>query len=168
METHEAIRSLLRVCADHRGDDIVLIGIGNTLRRDDGFGTMLAEALRGKVSCLVYAAGVSPENFLGKIAQKNPHIVFFVDAVDFGAEAGTLRLFNAEECKTSNFFVTHNASLAMLFDFIKAQSRARTMCLAVQPARIDFGEGLSPEVRASFKALQGAFLENFPLPQEAK
>ncbi len=140
---------------------IILLGIGNSLREDDGFGSLLAQSLKGWVSFKAWDAATSPENFLGAILKENPDTVMLVDAVDFKRKDGEFRLFTGEEVKTGNFFLSHNASPSLLFDFLKESSSAKLFLLALQPKSIGFGEGLSPEVANSFIELKDWFLKNF-------
>ena len=53
------------------------MGIGNTLRSDDGVGSLLATRLQDKTPYIVYDAGSSPENYLGKIIKvsKNTAVI---------------------------------------------------------------------------------------------
>jgi hydrogenase 3 maturation protease len=45
---------------------VVILGVGNTLRSDDGVGSLLAKRIKEKVPFIVWDTGVSPENYLGK------------------------------------------------------------------------------------------------------
>lgn len=66
----------------------VILGIGNLLKSDDGFGTILAGRLEGKVKAEVFAAGVIPENYLEKIVKIGPQTILIIDAADFGGGGG--------------------------------------------------------------------------------
>ena len=68
----------------HLAGKVVILGIGNTFRGDDGIGSLLAQRLKDKVSFIVYDSGPSPENYLGKIIKDKPDNIIIVDAVDFG------------------------------------------------------------------------------------
>ena len=68
--------------SDKRTAKIVLVGIGNPLRGDDGFGPALIAALDGQVRAVCIDAGTAPESYAGKIIKENPDTVVFVDAAD--------------------------------------------------------------------------------------
>lgn len=139
----------------------ILLGVGNALRQDDGFGSCLARELKEKVSLKVWDAGSSPENFLGKVIKENPPVVLFIDAVDFGGYAGEIKLFSCEEVKTKNFYLTHDTSLTLLFEFLETNVKAKIYLLAVQPKAIGLGEEMSREMDERFRELKSWFLERF-------
>jgi len=137
---------------------VLILGIGNTLRSDDGVGSILAERIKGKVTYIVYDSNLSPENYLGKIIKDNPDIILIVDAVDFAGKPGDFKFFKGEEVGKLNFFSTHNSSLSLAIDYLKKSIKARIMILAVQPKVLVFGEALSPEVNKTLDILTGWFL----------
>lgn len=137
----------------------VVVGMGNTLRSDDGIGVRIAEALTGRVPCRVFSAGVTPENFLGKIAHEHPKNVFFVDAVDFGATPAEAHVFDRSALESQDFFLTHNASISLLFDAVRARTSAACFLIAVQPKRVAFGEHLTREL----DEFLDLFCRRFPL-----
>ena len=66
----------------------VIVGIGNSLRGDDGFGPALVQRLQGRVRPVCIDAGVAPENYLGRIVKEQPDTVLLVDAAHLGLEPG--------------------------------------------------------------------------------
>ena len=142
---------------------IVFAGVGNVLKGDDGFGPLLAGELTGRVSFRVFDAGMAPENYLGLIAGERPDTIIFADTGDFGGEPGELRLFGREDLSDSSFFLTHNSSLSLLFEFIAEEGvRADVFIICVQPVSLALGEGLSAEVNDGMKKMAGWFIGNYP------
>jgi hydrogenase 3 maturation protease len=137
---------------------VLILGIGDTLRSDDGVGSLLARRLEGRTPYIVYDSNLSPENYLGKIVKDKPQIVLLVDAVDFGGRPGEFRVFESGDIVSPQFFSTHNASLSLVIDYLKANLVARIILLAVQPKVLDFGESLSTEVNKTLETLTGWFL----------
>jgi len=131
----------------------VVLGIGNILRGDDAFGSLLAQRIKDKVSLKVWDGASSPENFLGKIVDEKPATVLLVDAIDFSEKPGAVRLFTKETLKTGNFFLTHNPSPRLIFDFLRASTMAKTYILAVQPKSIGLGNEMSTEVEQRLEEL---------------
>ena len=82
---------MLEHLKSHLKGKVVILGIGNTLRSDDGAGSILASRIRDKAPYIVYDCGASPENYLGKIVQDKPDTVLIIDAADFGAKPGGSR-----------------------------------------------------------------------------
>ena len=61
----------------------VIVGMGNPLRGDDGFGPALIERLRGKVSATCIDAGIAPENYVGRIVKETPDTILLVDVASW-------------------------------------------------------------------------------------
>ncbi len=53
-----------------RNSATVIIGIGNTLKGDDGAGPLVCEQLSGKVCAELIDAGTVPENYIQTIIKK--------------------------------------------------------------------------------------------------
>ncbi len=74
-----------------QGKRTLILGIGNSMRGDDGVGPALIERLQGKVSATLIDGGEVPENYLGPIEAAGPEAVLIVDAADLKAAAGMWR-----------------------------------------------------------------------------
>lgn len=140
---------------------IILLGVGNTLRGDDAFGSLLAAGLNGKVNFKVLDAGMTPENYLTPVINEAPDAVLLVDAVDFGGSPGDMKLVPADEIKTVNFFATHNMSLSLFFRFLKDSIKTNAYLLAVQPEVIGFNAAMTPKLAGRLAELEGFFLERY-------
>jgi hydrogenase maturation protease len=136
---------------------ICLLGIGNRYWRDDGAGSVLAEALQACPEFDAIDAGFVPENFLELIARRKPDRILFIDATDFGGAPGQVRLLFPDKVAPSGLS-THAGSLKMLAEYLQARTRAQVALLAIQPADTAAGESLSPEVSNTIKIL----LEKLP------
>lgn len=143
----------------HLNGEVIILGIGNALRSDDGLGSILASRIKDKVPYTVYDAGSSPENYLGKIIKKRPDNVVIIDAVDFGGRPGEFRVLEGEDIKTVNLFSTHNASISLTINYLKSNFKVDIIVLIIQPKTIIFGDKLSPEVEETLKKLEGWFYE---------
>ena len=126
---------------------LVIVGVGNPMRGDDGFGPALAERLAGQgFNATVINAETAPENYLGRIASLRPAAVLIVDAVNFGGRPGELRLIDPKDVVHTGES-THAASLALIEQFLSDSCEdTRTVVLAVQPKSIGFGQEMSKEV----------------------
>ncbi len=131
----------------------ILVGVGNTLRGDDGAGPALIDTLRDRCSCICIDAGAVPENYLGQILRHEPRIIVFIDAVDMQLAPGEWRVFEARELAGCGFH-THSIPLGQLLAFLGAQSPARAYILGIQPRRVALGEPLSPEVSDSLHEIE--------------
>jgi len=134
------------------------VGIGNTLKSDDGVGSLLAIRIKDKVPYIVYDAGTSPENYLGKIIKDKPDNIVLIDAVDFGGTPGEFRELESEEVKTINLFSTHNASISLTINYLQTNLKVDIIVLIIQPKSLKFGDQLSPEISAALDKLEDWFI----------
>ncbi len=100
----------------------------------------------------VLDCGQTPENYLGKVAQLQPSSVLFVDSVDFDADPGVVRLFSADRFEVQGLS-THSPGLSPLTDFLGGSCGAVCLVLAIQPARVAHGGGLSDPVRQAVERI---------------
>ncbi|HTY64421.1 MAG TPA: hydrogenase 3 maturation endopeptidase HyCI [Acidobacteriota bacterium] len=132
--------------------NVLLIGIGNTLRGDDSAGPALIGLLEGKVKAGLLDAGEVPESYFGRILDAQPDTIAVIDAADFGGAPGDLALLEADDI-AGRSVSTHQLPLSLFFRLIKRCSRAEVFALGIQPERITFGEPMSPAVASSVNAL---------------
>ena len=141
----------------HLQGKVIILGIGNTLRSDDGAGSILASRIKDGVPFLVWDAGLNPENYLNRIIKERPDTLVIIDAADFGGKAGELRIVEADGIKTANLFSTHNASLSLLINYLQSNIKTNIIVLIIQPKTIALGDTLSPEVSAVLNSLENFF-----------
>jgi len=155
-DTHllESLRTL-------HGSRTVILGIGNTLKGDDGVGPCICARLTGKVSAQVIDAGTVPENHIARIARATPENLLVIDAIDFGATPGTIRLFNPREI-ASVALSTHTLSPHLLIDLLQREVEVEVHLLGVQPSHTQFGVPLSEAVQDSIEMLVNLLLQIFP------
>lgn len=124
------------------GKRLAVVCVGNSLRGDDGFGPAVAARVE---SDSVFDAGSVPENVLPKVERLRPEVVLFVDAADFGAEPGALRLLSPEELAQGDFS-THSAPLSVATEYLRQSCGATSMLLAAQAKKTDLGAVMSVEM----------------------
>jgi hydrogenase 3 maturation protease len=145
-----------------QGSRTVIVGMGNTLKGDDGAGVFVCERLTGNVSADVIDVGTVPENYIHKITEKAPENLLVLDAVDFGAPPGTLRVLRPEQLD-SLVVSTHTLSPRLFVDLVRRSCPAGVYFVGIQPARLDFGGPLSVQVERAVKTLSQALAKIFPL-----
>lgn len=143
----------------HLTGKVVILGIGNTFRGDDGIGSLFAQHLKNKLPFIVYDAGPNPENYLGKIIKDKPDNIIIIDAVDFGGTPGDFREVEAQDIKTVNLFSTHNASISLTINYLQNNLKANIIILIIQPKNIKFVDDLTPELTETLKRLENWFCE---------
>jgi len=141
----------------HLKGKVVILGIGNTMRSDDGVGSLLAGRIKDKVPFVVFDAGVSPENYLEKAIKEKPDTIVIIDAVDFGGRPGEFRVLETSDVKTTNLFTTHNASISLTINYLQSNLKVDIIILIIQPKSISFGDKLSQEVTDTLNTLESWF-----------
>ncbi len=133
---------------------VLLLGLGNTLLADDGVGIHVIRNLGcdpATPPCLrPVDGGTLGFRLLEQISQADA--ILIIDAAQFGAAAGTLRLLDRQElaCHVarSGRISAHEAGLADLLTLARLEGFAprHLALLGIQPQTIDWGEELSPPV----------------------
>jgi hydrogenase 3 maturation protease len=124
---------------------VVVVGIGNTLRADDGAGSLVAERLRERYPDVVFDAAQAPENYLAPIRRADPDVVVLVDAADFGGSPGEVRAATADDVE-GLMMGTHAAPLSMFMKVLGHETGADVRLVAVQAATTTLGADMTREV----------------------
>jgi hydrogenase maturation protease len=145
-----------------RGRRVVLLGAGNALEGDDGFGVRLAWALAaredargagGEPPLRAIDAGLAPERWVGEAVRAGAEVLVLADAVDFGGAPGEVLLASPAELAARPVAAsTHRVPLPVLAQYAEGLG-ASAFVLGVQPASLRPGEALSPPVAAALDAL---------------
>lgn len=140
---------------------LLILGIGNVLRSDDGFGVILARRLkRRKLGFPIWEVGVGLENYLDKIIRYKPQTLLIFEAIDFGGIPGQIRLSKEEELlETVNIGFTHNLSILISINYLQTNFNPNIIILSVQPKTTSFGRILTPEVERSVKLIEDFFIK---------
>jgi hydrogenase 3 maturation protease len=143
---------------------VLIVGVGNPIRRDDFIGVRIVHDLRGKVShrvCLVESETV-PENSVQQIADFKPTHILLIDAAVLGLKAGESKLVKPQELTNFPAYSTHMLPLRIFCECVEEMTKAKIAMLLVEPEDTDFGEGLTPAVRASAEQIARALLRLVP------
>ncbi len=150
-EQQEPVGIAAELCGRLKGK-VLLIGAGNSLRGDDGAGPEIIALLESKVNADVLDVGEVPESYLGRILATQADTIILIDAADFGGAPGDLAVLDIEDI-AGRKMSTHQMPMDLFFRYIKENSGADMFALGIQPARIEFGESMSPAVADSVQAL---------------
>lgn len=143
---------------------VLLIGVGNIMRSDDGFGPLVVRYLLGKVDADLLDAGEVPESYLGRIIDSHPDTIIILDAVSLQAEPGSFAIMDTSELTVSTCS-THRLPLALFMKYLKEQTGADVFLIGVQAGSIELGQNLTPAVQESLETLEKyllLFLGNNP------
>lgn len=134
--------------------NLLIVGIGNTLKSDDGAGPEIIKKLqeKGQFAFYLLDAGSAPENYTRKIKNFKPETIVFIDAVEMKEPPGTIKIIDEKDI-SSGYFTTHNMPLNLFLDYIKEETKAKIIFIGIQPESTCFGEGLSDPVQKAAKKL---------------
>ena len=140
---------------------VVVAGIGNPIRSDDNVGLKIVQDLQGKVPenvCLLECETV-PESYILDIEQFKPTHVLLIDAAFLGLKPGEASLLDTEKIADFPAITTHMLPLKIFCEYVKQATGAKIVLLLVEPASVEFGEGLSVEAQAAAERLTKLLLE---------
>ena len=143
------------------GSKTLIVGIGNTLKGDDGAGPLVCEQLAGKVCVGVVDSGTVPENFIQPIIKKAPQNLLIIDAIDFGASPGTIGIFKPEQLDSS-VISTHTLSPRLFAEMVNRNIKVDVYFVGIQPAHTRLGDSMSPQVCQAVRQLAQTLIEVFP------
>jgi hydrogenase 3 maturation protease len=140
---------------------VAVVGMGQALRGDDGFGCAVAAALQPAAArcpdLLVLDGGPAPENQTGALRRFGPALVIFVDAAQLDAAPGTVRWLPWEQTAgLSNS--THALPIALVARYLSGSLGCEIGLLGIQPEAMTFGAPLTPAVAAAAEAVTAALL----------
>jgi hydrogenase 3 maturation protease len=139
---------------------VVVLGVGSELRSDDAAGVRVAAAV-GRLRLTGVSTldgGSAPENCTAEIRQISPSHLIIVDCAQMGEAPGAVRLIEAADIGGVSFG-THALPLSVLADYLGREVGCRVTVIGIQPATIEFGEELSPEVSAAVQEVSLALRE---------
>ena len=143
---------------------VVIAGIGNPIRMDDFVGVKIAQNLRGKVSEKVYLIECEtvPESFIQQIMDFDPTHILLLDAAILGLRPGDSKLVKPEQLTNFPAFSTHMLPLRIFCEYIAKTTKVNIALLLIEPKKADFGEGLTPEIRAVAQKITNALVKVLP------
>jgi hydrogenase 3 maturation protease len=132
---------------------VVIVGVGNSLRGDDGLGPWLVGRLAKSCRQPCINAGDALERHLGRIVREKPDTVLLVDAAHLGCAPGDHALLDPGELEGAGFS-THRFPLQMQLEELARSVGCRVYLLAVQPRRLELGKKVCGQVRRSLQRLE--------------
>jgi hydrogenase 3 maturation protease len=131
---------------------IVIMGVGNVLHGDDGFGSAFVKQIKESVDAVCIDAGNAPENYAGKIAKLKPDTILIVDAVHLNLNPGEYDILVKDDI-TESGFTTHSMSVNMFIEYLENETNADIYVLGIQPENTTFGSEMSEKVEKTLKDL---------------
>jgi len=129
---------------------LAIVGVGNAMKADDGFGPAVVAALPELEGVTCFDAGMAPENWLGPIARSAPASILVLDAADMGEPPGALRLLAPDDLDAAATS-THGLPLGFFLQLLADRCDAPARVLAAQPASLALGAPISEPVQAAIR-----------------
>ncbi|MEK6793585.1 MAG: hydrogenase maturation protease [Spirochaetota bacterium] len=139
------------VLADIFSRRVTIVGMGNTLRADDGAGVRVAEHLAALGADVVIAEDVI-ENYAFTIAESDAEQVLIIDAVRTGAEPGAIVLARFSDIAESAGVSSHKAALSMTVSILASHGKD-VWFLGIEAEDIDIGSTMTARVAQSTAAV---------------
>ena len=117
-------------------EKLIILGIGNELKYDDGAGPFIVSRLSKEISkgnIILINAQTVPENFTGKIRKENPSHIIIIDACLMGLNPGDYQIVNSDEF-TNIGISTHSMSLSY---FVKFLNQDNVIFLGIEPQSLE-------------------------------
>ena len=160
-------------CSEARVKEVVL-GIGNTLRGDDGIGAYVAKRVNGRLEgaakkaeqaafggserrTIAIICGTIPENYTSVVRGHNPDRLVLVDAAEMGLPPGSYRVIPPERTGIMSVS-THSLPLSLFLSYVGEFCR-EVVLVAVQPGRMNLGGKLSRAVRMGGEQVASLIIE---------
>ena len=121
---------------------VLIIGIGNYLRSDDGAGPKIIDRLISSPKVSLLNAETNIERYIEPIHNSDASVLLFIDSMSFGKNPGYCSLVSVDEIIDFSFH-SHNISIIRLRDFFHTPA----YILGIEPETLRVGENLSPSVQ---------------------
>lgn len=149
--------SIIDPIPDYCRKDTLIVGCGNILLGDDGFGPEAVAYLQGHYAIpedvAVLDAGTALTEVLLDIAVSplKPRRLVLIDVLDAGRPAGTMSMLSLDKLRqrTQRAFSPHQAPASALLSELEGLAGVEVLLLTVQPAELsqDVRPGLSAPLR---------------------
>jgi len=166
MENEESFEEKLKAWL-FSADKVAVVGVGNTMRRDDGLGVEIVKLLRGRVSKRVslVEAETMPENYMDPLLEFRPSHILIIDSGLMGKRPGSAKLLKPNEnMKTP--ISTHMLQLEVFCAYLEKAIRAKILLLVVQPKDTSIGEGVTKEIEKAAETISDFLIEILPKRQK--
>ena len=139
---------------------VVLIGVGNPLRGDDGVGVRIIEQMQATQlpDVMLLNTETVPEAFTGKVIEYRPTHVLLLDASNFRGEPGEARLIESSRIG-GQAVSTHSLPLTIFVSYIEKTLGIRVLLLGVQPKVAEFYAEMSAEVAKAAEKISALLIK---------
>ena len=142
----------------------VILGIGNSMRGDDGAGSFVANNFKHP-QWITIDGKSAPENFTSIIKRIKPQLLIIIDAAWMGINAGDFILIPPNKI-ISLQLSTHSMPISFLIEYLSPYC-SKIIMIGIQPLNTQLNENLSKPVlngcRLLIEHLKNNRLENLKI-----
>lgn len=152
----------------------VILGIGNTLKGDDGIGVHVVERINEylkeveqklkqvksagtKREIIAINCGTAPENYTSSVREHVPDRLILVDAAEMELSPGSYRIIPPKKIGIM-CISTHNMPLSLFASYVSDFCQDIVL-IGIQPESMDFGATLSSAVRSGGEDVANIIIE---------
>jgi hydrogenase 3 maturation protease len=121
----------------------ILLGVGNSLRGDDGAGSFIANNFSHK-NWIVLDGKTAPENCTAVIKREKPDLLVIIDAADINLAPGDFSVIALDKIKEYQLS-THSMPLHLLIEYLTPYCK-KIILIGIQPKNIQTSENLTDQV----------------------
>ncbi|MBI4651778.1 hydrogenase 3 maturation endopeptidase HyCI [Candidatus Desantisbacteria bacterium] len=148
----------LQLSSIFKNKKILIVGVGNVLRADDGVGPYIISCFKEKkVGFDLLDTGTTPENFTEDIIKLKPEIIIIIDAAYMNKKPGEICFFNGDSIPETSIS-THNISMRVISGLWKNLTNAEINFIGIEPENTNWEEDISQIVKKSADKLISLFL----------
>ncbi len=149
---------------------MLVLGVGNPMKGDDGIGPAVASRLAslcsepgaspaedGSPHIIALNCGTTPENYTSVVRRVQPQWLVIVDAAEMDISAGACRIIPHERVGALGLS-THSMPLSLFMSYV-SDLVDEIMLVGVQPVATTFGSELSQEAVAAIDALVACVMQ---------
>jgi hydrogenase 3 maturation protease len=131
---------------------VVILGVGNVGRGDDGAGVLAAAALKkklgpkGRPRLRILLGHETPESLTGEIRRFQPDLVLILDAAVSRKKPGSVFLLEKKDMAVEDIS-SHRIPLTLLVDYLKKSVGCRVLVLGIAARSCREGAALSASVK---------------------
>lgn len=135
---------------------MVVIGLGNSDRADDGVGLVLVSKLQ---DCFPDCTFLETEHTLETLVlelidREDIQTILFVDAAHFGGKPGDIRFFHTEDVERFiPMLSTHKVPISLLMHLIRDRGK-NPVLLGVEPKSVTLFGSMSAEIQNTMNRLE--------------
>ncbi len=143
-------------------EKVVVLGIGNELRKDDAVGVFIVNSIARTDRIVPMVVRERVEDYIESVIEEKPSLLVAFDCVDFRGKGGDVVCFRPEEPEVRISFTTHRLPILPLLVFVgKEVGRCEVLVVGVQPVDVSYGIGISDPVMQSAEDILKDFEEGF-------